>query len=479
MSAEQIGVEEIFSLNPDRTELRGVVFDHDFNGKPVTVQRLRQAMLSMHITLPPCLLFVERALTEAQLSGEAQTDVLIACAINPRPGIDGYLDVHIKDRRSQTGITDARGRIDYRQRGRLPTVEKGALVATLIDPTLGQPGRTLDNEYLPTEPGQDLHVEAGANIRAADNGHSYYAESSGLLILQDDILSVSEVYYVEGDVDMRTGHVEMERGSIHVKGSVLAGFRLNCPGSIVVEGTVEDVKITAGGDIEIAGGLVMAGSGMIKAGGNVISLFASKARIDAEGDISVVNEMINCNVLADRHVLVTGGNSKIIGGVIQAGESISALEVGTQLGSRTVIHLGLDEGFLYKKNQEASRLRSSLRKLEAQLGPGSNLDIINRFPEDRQDNIAKLIHSRGLLIGHLARLEERIARCQEKIERREPCILKVLGTIHPGTVIHCQGKNMTVRSPLEFSQISFDYKKKQFRASQLQSPVGPRGRSLN
>ena len=76
-----------------------------------------------------------------------------------------------------------------------------------------------------------------------------------------------------------------------------------------------------------------------------------------------------------------------------------------------------------------------------------------------------------MLAELLHRLEERITRCEAKIARGESCALKVLGTIHPGTVVHCQGKNMTVRSPLEFSQITFDPRRKQFRVTQLQSPT--------
>ena len=472
-----LGIKEVFYITSNQMELKGTIFSRDFSGRPTTVSRVRQALLAAGITLPPCLVTLRQAMAKAQSSGKQQDGVLIVSGLNPRPGQDGYLDMHVRDQRFKAGITDAHGRIDYRQRGRLPTVAKGALIATYVEATAGQPGRTLDNRYIPNMPGLNRPIRAGTNVRLADDKLSYYALADGLLILQDDALSVSEVYYVHGNVDMHTGHLEMERGSIHVKGSVISGFRLNCPGSIVVEKTVEDARLTAGGDIEIGGGLVMGGKGLIRAGGNVACLFASKARIDAEGDVSVINELTNCQVLADGNVMVTGGNSKIIGGVIQAGESISALEIGTALGSRTVLHLGLDEGFLYKKNQEAASIRSNLNTLEAKLGPGNSLDILARFPPDEADEIAKLIHARNMLAMSLKQLEERIARCGEKIKRGAPCVLKVLGTIHPGTVLHCRGKNMTIRAPLEFSQISFDPMRKQFKVTTLQLSGQPKAKT--
>lgn len=467
---ERLYIRELFQISPDNMELRGTVFARDFSGEAVTVPRVRQAFLAMGVTLPPCLLHLERALSASRAKEQPERDVLLACSLNPRTGQDGYLDMRVLDKRARSGLTDAYGRIDYRQRGLLPTVAKGALIAAYVDPTPGHSGRTLNNKIIPNSPGRHQPFKAGPNVILAADKHSFYAEVDGLLLMQDNTLSVSEVYYVQGNVDMRTGNLEMERGSIHIKGSVVAGFRLDCPGSIVVENTVEDAFLTAGGDIEIAGGLVMGGKGLVRAGGNVICLFASKARIDAEGDVSVVNELVNCQVLADGNVAVSGGNGKIIGGVVQAGESISALEVGTAFGSRTIIHLGLDEGFLYKKNQEATRLLSSLRALENKLGPGDANAILERFPQDQQDSIAKLIHSRNILSGRLKRLEERIVRCREKVSANTPCTLKVLGVIHPGTVIHCLGKNMTIRSPLEFSQVSFDPKRKQFLVAPLQSP---------
>ncbi len=471
MDETRLKIEEVFHLSSDQMELKGTIFSRDFSGRPITVNRIRQALLAMGITMPPCLLSLERALAKAQASNQEQEGVLVACSFNPRPGQDGHLDMHVRDKRFKAGLTDSHGRIDYRQRGRLPTVVKGALIATYVEPTPGHPGRSLGNRHIPNLPGKNQLVRAGANVRLSDDRRSFYAQVDGILIFQEGALSVSEVYYVDGNVDMHTGHLEMERGSIQVKGSVISGFRLNCPGSIVVENTVEDAKLTAGGDIEIAGGLVMGGKGLVRAGGNVICLFANKARIDAAGDVSVVNELTNCQVLADGNVMVTGGNSKIIGGVIQAGESISALEIGTPLGSRTIIHLGLDEGFLYKKNQEVLAIRSNLRVLEEKLGPGGSLDILGRFPPEEEDAIAKLIHSRNMLTLFLQRLEERIVRCRKKIERGAPCTLKVLGVIHPGTVLHCRGKNMTIRSPLEFSQISFDPKSRQFKVAPLQLSV--------
>jgi len=53
----------------------------------------------------------------------------------------------------------------------------------------------------------------------------------------------------------------------------------------------------------------------------------------------------------------------------------------------------------------------------------------------------------------------------------------VLGTIHPGTVLHCRGKNMTIRAPLEFSQISFDPARRQFKVATLQLSGQPKAKS--
>ena len=118
-----------------------------------------------------------------------------------------------------------------------------------------------------------------------------------------------------------------------------------------------------------------------------------------------------------------------------------------------------------------------MNTLEAKLGPGNSLDILARFPPDEADEIAKLIHARNMLAMSLKQLEERIARCGEKIKRGAPCVLKVLGTIHPGTVLHCRGKNMTIRAPLEFSQISFDPMRKQFKVTTLQLSGQPKAKT--
>ena len=112
------------------------------------------------------------------------------------------------------------------------------------------------------------------------DGITYKATSIGIVHFQDNTLAVKDVLETKGDVDYSTGNIKLEKGSVHVNGSIREGFTVEAPAHVVVKDSIEGAIVSAGGDIEVKGGLVISGKGEIKAHGIITAQFASNARIE-------------------------------------------------------------------------------------------------------------------------------------------------------------------------------------------------------
>jgi uncharacterized protein (DUF342 family) len=110
-------------------------------------------------------------------------------------------------------------------------VEVGALLATRTLPTAGEPGITVFGTSIPARPGRVVAVRAGEGVRLADDGLQVFAAMAGHAALVGNLVSVSPIYSIRGDVGPATGNIEFV-GSVSVTGSVDAGYRVKAGGDV-------------------------------------------------------------------------------------------------------------------------------------------------------------------------------------------------------------------------------------------------------
>lgn len=137
---------------------------------------------------------------------------------------------------------------------------------------------------------------------------------------------VSDVYEVPADVDNSTGNIEYS-GSVTVRGNVKGGFRISAKGDIVVEGIVEDAELYAGGQIIVKRGIHGMGKGVLQAGGNVLCKFIENAKVISGGYVDS-EAILHSQVDAYSDVIVDGKKGFITGGIIRAGNLVSAKTIG-------------------------------------------------------------------------------------------------------------------------------------------------------
>ena len=260
-----VQLRPLLSFSEDLMSLYATLYNRNFQGNPITLKQLGQALVALKIKVKPDVTFLQKKLEEANRSNEPLVDVLICKGLAPEKGKDGWLEVFLLQDEKKAGAIDESGNIDYRERGEIKTANEGDVIAIVHPPEKGTPGRDLLGNTLPGEDGDPARVILKENVKFSQDGGKIIALCGGLVLYDAPEIRISEIYVLNGDVDLHSGHLTIERGSALIQGSVLAGFNVSCPGTILVRKTVEAANLTSGADIEISRGIVMDGHAVISA----------------------------------------------------------------------------------------------------------------------------------------------------------------------------------------------------------------------
>jgi len=231
-------------------------------------------------------------------------------------------------------------------------VKRGEKIARIIPPTRGHEGKDVFGLPVKPKPGKDPQLNLGKNVKR--EGDVLIAVQDGLLVVKDDgTIDVEETLIVPENVDYSVGNIDFP-GSVEVKGDVRPDFVVKAKGDVVIKGVAEaSTVISLNGDVEVHGAKGR-GKGLIKARKNVKAYFLENVEVEAGLDVIVDRSIENSKVKAGRSVEVTRGI--IVGGVITAGYSVIASEIGSSLGVSTRVEVGVDP-----------LVRERLKVLEAQI----------------------------------------------------------------------------------------------------------------
>ncbi len=116
---------------------------------------------------------------------------------------------------------------------------------------------------------------------------------------------------------------------------------MNCDGNLTIDGSVEGSTLHVRGDLIVGKGIMGHGKSDIIVDGSLIVKFIENAKVYAKGRIET-NEIVNSMVLCDNEIVVMGKKGHIVGGETTAKYLIEAKTIGSKMGVRTKIYLGVD-----------------------------------------------------------------------------------------------------------------------------------------
>jgi uncharacterized protein (DUF342 family) len=295
----------------------------------------------------------------------------IISGILPINGDDSRFEflVNTMERRALKPQQSRNGKVNMHELGDILTVKVGSQLIRRHPPTQGTTGLTILGEPLAAVPGQqfEFNIGDGTAISSSDP-NMLIATRAGIPRSIDNGLIIDDVLVID-NVDVGFGNVRFE-GSVMISGDVCDGLKVISDGDITVGGSVNSAILEAKGNIAVANGIVgkknkSAQEGFsckVTAGGGVNAKFIQYCEINSGRDIIAATHILHSTINSGGNVTVknaTGSKGTLFGGSTAAAEKITAVELGGNSGSRTLLTI---VGPLPALREKAQLLNKALQK---------------------------------------------------------------------------------------------------------------------
>jgi len=277
---------------------------------------------------------IDLAMVESWFASEITEELLIAKGTYAKNGRDAYLKFLVDVSAKPQFIPEAKeaGKsIDYRNAMRVSLVTLDQKMAELIPATSGEPGTNVLGGSLACAPGNPLRVGLGDGVE--QKGNDFIAKYAGTPSYRENVMSVRKMFEVGGDLSFQTGNINFP-GTVVIKGDVLDGFEINAQEHVIIQGVCNAAKITAGGYIQCLGGVFGKGKGELRANGFIEARFVESALLCSDSDITISKDLLHSKTFCLGFLKCVGS---IIGGEAMAMKGVDAAELGTEMGTKTVV----------------------------------------------------------------------------------------------------------------------------------------------
>ncbi|QMV40143.1 DUF342 domain-containing protein [Cohnella cholangitidis] len=368
------------------------------------------------------------------------TQNIVAVGTPPQPGVDGFVKVLYgeTEEEERRPVEREDGSVDYKQVTQLANVKAGQLIAERIPATPGIPGKSVTGDEIAPKDGKDAHFKIGKNVVVNPEKIGMYAAIDGLVTKTDrDKLNVFPVYEVNGDVDYNIGNIDFV-GTVVIRGNILTGFRVKASGDIRVTGGIEGAEVESDGSIEITGGVIGSNKGYVKAGRNIRCSFVQEGNVIAGEDITVTQSIMHSNVRAGKSVRCLGAKGLIVGGIVQAGDRVTARMIGNTMSTATVVEVGVRPELRQELNDLRTVMRQhadSMDKSEKALTLLDQLAAAGQLTPDKLALRVKLTATKRQTQEELQSAKERVLEIEKTLEDATTARVDAVHTLWGGTKI--------------------------------------------
>jgi uncharacterized protein (DUF342 family) len=273
----------------------------------------------------------------------------------------------------------------------------------------------------------------GAGVDFRPETHEYVAKINGRVLVKDNILTVTEEFLVEGDVDYKTGHISFV-GFVHVRGDVLDGFNVCGRKGVKVYNNIGNSNLSSDGDIDIGGMTGRDTQAQIRCQGRLRANYLYNVEVECADDIYVKREIMHCKLRTNGAVYCSG---RIVGGSCLALAGIEAAALGSEFGIKTFLCAGLD-----------FHLANTVQPLLAQLKPLQKRWLeLSRLQEAGPGSQAAAEEAEFKKISaQKEKILQKLSWIYSNLSARANAKINVFKELHAGTLIQLG------RTELEFKQ---------------------------
>ncbi|MCR4430533.1 MAG: FapA family protein [Tepidanaerobacteraceae bacterium] len=351
-------------------------------------------------------------------NGVFYSKVKIAEGKAPVNGQNAQIKYYFDIKKELRPIITEDGKVDFHNLNLVTNVKTGELLAEIIPPAPGFPGKTVTGKILPAKDGKDIHFKPGKNVNISEDGRKIYSNIDGQPVLSEGKISVLQILEIKGDVGPATGNIYF-LGSILVRGNVKSGFKIKVEGDAEIEGTVEAAEIEAAGSIIIKRGIQGSGKGYLKAGIDITSRYIENSMIEAGRNIIVYEAAMHSNLSAGKMIKIDGKKGLLVGGSCKAGEELIAKTIGSPMATYTQVEVGINPELkkkLIELNQKLQIIENDLKKALQTVCLFERLKDRDALPPDKLlmyeklKNTCEMLHEqRTYVINDIEKLEALVA----------------------------------------------------------------------
>lgn len=355
--------------------------------------------------------------------------LIVAEGFDSKDGVNGKLEYKLE---LDTEVDRSEG-WDFREVMRIPTVQAGKKLAKIIAPSKGENGKNVHGKEILPRPGKPIVMRPGKNVKLNEDDQTFYATAEGQVNFGTRAINVFTVYEVFEDISMKTGNVNFS-GTVVIRGDVPTGFTVKATGDIKIFGLVEAATIDAGGSVFISEGIAGLTEGMVTAGEDVNIGYINQGIVKAGNNITVENSILHSECSAGQDIVSQRGN--IIGGVLSAGRTINAKDIGNRMNTLTHISFGVDKKVQDEQTtleKEKESLTDNLRKLSI-LREKMDTEEHAQSSKNRI-TLLKLRHSYNRTKEQLDAVNKKLDSINASLGNLENTSLKVKGTIFSNVVV--------------------------------------------
>ena len=401
---------------------------------------------------------IDESLVDELISSKLYcTDYIIAKALLPVNGKDAYIEYFFNTDLSAKPALNEDGSVDFFNLNTVNHIKEGDLLAKLHKEVYGTDGFDVTGEVIKQREIKSAVIKYGNNVSVNDDKTEIFSLVSGHVTLIDGTVFVSDVFETN-NVDSSTGDIDYD-GSIKILGNVNSNFTVTAKGDIEVDGVVEGAILKAGGNIIIARGVNGMGKGSVEAKGNIIVKYIENATVISGGFIQT-EAIMHSKVMAMTEIIVDGKKGNIAGSYVSTRDSISVKSLGSQMGTDTVVQLGMD---VYQK-KHIEELKNKLlenSKTLSQIIPVRNtfLDKINKgfkLLDMQKEKLEELEEQFAFLNDSIERIQDKLDEMEEYSFSDCKSNLCIKDVVFAGTKICINDSSLTVKSDCRYCKFILD-----------------------
>jgi len=385
-------------------------------------------------------------------------DYILARALMPQQGRDAVITYHFNTDLTMKPKTNEDGSVDFHQLDIISSCKKGDVLATLTPVDYGKPGIDVCGNIIKPAKVNNKTFRYGHNIHVSEDGMQLISDVDGHVTLVDGKVFVSDTFEVKGDVDASTGDITYE-GNVVVRGNVITGFAIRAKGDIEVNGVVEGAYIEAGGQIILKRGMQGMNKGILKAGSNIVSKFLENAEVIAGGYIST-ESILHCKVSAKGDITVGGKRGFVTGGEIRSGTMISVKTAGSQMGTATLLEVGIDPAIVEEFHELEKKMAALLTEKEKVTQNFTafrkKLEQGGQITEERVKYLRQITQTNILLDAQIKELRKRYEQLRLEMDTQSSGSIIVSDVVYPGTKMIISNVIYYVREKIHHSKFIRD-----------------------